>query len=167
MAVAEPVRSAVPLGFLAFLTAAAVAPTAGADGLAIVGATVFQGTGAPALADAVIVVVKEKIRSVGARSHVALPKGIPYLDGRGRFVVPGRLREPKVAAAMREKMRGGTAFDRALADVLRPQGPAPSDATIEPGHLADLAVLDKDPRVNLDNLGSVERAFVAGREITP
>lgn len=170
MAVAEaaPRPSPATLGFLAllsFLTLATVAPAAGAEGLAIVGATVFDGTGAPALADAVIVVLKEKIQAVGPRSHVPLPKGVPYVDGRGLFVVPGRLREPTLAAALREKVRSGTPFERALADVLRGGSSTPADATIEPGRPADLVLLDKDPREDLDHLGSVKRAFVAGREI--
>ena len=169
MAVAEAAQgpSSATLGFLAFLTLATAAPTTGAEGLAIVGATVFDGTGAPALADAVIVVAQEKIRSVGPRSHVPLPKGVPYVDGRDLFVVPGRLRQPTVAAALREKVQRGTPFERALADVLRAGSAAPADATIEPGHPADLALLDKDPRVNIDNLSPVKRAFVAGREVAP
>jgi imidazolonepropionase-like amidohydrolase len=132
-----------------------------------VGATVFDGTGSPALVDAVIVVEGPKLRSVGPRSHVPLPKGIPYVDGRDRFVVPGRLREPWVAAALREKVRAGTAFERALADVLRARPDALPQATIEPGRPADLLLLEKDPRSSLDNLGSIKRAFVNGREVAP
>jgi imidazolonepropionase-like amidohydrolase len=158
-------RSTATLGFLGWLTLAAVAPTAGADGLAIIGATVFDGSGAPALADAVVVVEKANIRSVGPRSLVSLPKGVPYLDGRGLFVVPGRVREPGVAEALREKVRGGTAFERALADVLHEGARATPAATLAPGRAADLLLLDKDPRANVDNLGSVKRAFVAGREV--
>jgi imidazolonepropionase-like amidohydrolase len=168
MAAAEAAlrRSIATLGFLV-PTLLAVAPTTGADGLAIVGATLFDGTGAPALADAVIVVEKDKIRSVGPRSQVALPKGVPYVDGRHLFVVPGRLRQSTVAAALGERVRDGAPFERALADVLRAGASTPSSATIEAGHSADLALLEKDPRVSLDNLSSVKRAFVAGREVAP
>jgi hypothetical protein len=154
-------------GLLVFLYLAAALPMAAAGGLAIVGATLIDGTGAPALTEAVIVVDGKKIRSVGPRSLVALPKGVPYVDGRGLFVVPGRLREPAVAAALRDKVRAGTPFERALAAVLRVSPFVPSDATIEPGHSADLALFEKDPRLNLDHLGVARRAFVAGREITP
>jgi cytosine/adenosine deaminase-related metal-dependent hydrolase len=169
MAAAEgaPGRSLATLSLLAGVWLVAVGPATAAEGLAIVGATVFDGTGAPAIAEAVIVVEGSKIRSVGPRSLVALPKGIPYVDGRGLFVVPGRLREPDKAAALREKVGGGTAFERALTDVLRATAAGPSNATIEPGHPADLVVLEKDPRVSLDNLGSVKRVFVAGRETAP
>jgi hypothetical protein len=152
---------------LVFLSLGAALPAVAAEGLAIVGATVIDGTGAPALTDAVVVVEGRKIRSVGPRSLVALPKGVPYVDGRGLFVLPGRLREPAVGAALREKVRAGTSFERALADVLPVSPSVPSDATIEAGHSADLALFEKDPRLNLDNLGAPKRAFVAGREVTP
>ena len=150
---------------LGSLLLAAAVPAVAAEGLAIVGATVIDGTGAPALADAVIVVEGKKIRSVGPRSLVALPKGVPYVDGRGLFVVPGRLREPAVAAGLREKVRTGIAFERALAEVLRVSPSVPSEATIAAGHSADLALFDKDPRVSLDSVA--KRVFVAGREVTP
>jgi predicted amidohydrolase YtcJ len=159
-------RSSGMLGVVVCLSLAAPPPTTAAEGLAIVGATVFDGTGSPARVDAVVVVEREKIRSVGPRSHTALPKGVPYVDGRGLFVVPGCLRDPKIAADLRHPIQGGKAFERALADVLRAETPAPC-ATIEPGRPADLALLDKDPRLNLDHLGSVKRAFVAGREVAP
>jgi hypothetical protein len=168
MAVAEPGRESLfILVLLGGLSLGAASRATAADGFAIVGATVIDGTGAPALADAVIVVLKEETRAVGRRAEVALPKGIPYLDGRGLFVLPGRLRQPKVRDALRAKVRGGTAFERALAEILGGQPSVPADATIEPGHRADLAVLEKDPRASLDNLDSIKRAFVAGRETAP
>ena len=163
---AAPTRSPATLGLLVLLSLALVRAATGAEGLAIVGATVFDGTGAPALVDGVIVVEKEKIRSVGPRARVPLPKGIPYLDGRGLFVVPGRIREPQVAAALREKLHGGTSFEPALALVLRPEAGAPAP-TLEPGRPADMVMLAKDPRVGIDNLDSVARAFVDGREVRP
>ena len=167
MAAAEAVLKRPALGFFLLLTLAAPPSTRAAEGLAIVGATVFDGTGAPALADAVVVVLKETISSVGPRSRVALPKGIPYVDGRGLFVVPGRVGRPSVAAALRERVRSGAAFERALADVLGTEAATPSDGTIKPGGPADLVVLDKDPRTSMDPLGAVKRTYVKGREVVP
>jgi imidazolonepropionase-like amidohydrolase len=74
---------------LALLVSLASASSAGAEGLAIVGATVIDGTGAPPLADAVIWIEGERIRAVGPRSQGELPAGAKVLDARGRFVVPG------------------------------------------------------------------------------
>jgi imidazolonepropionase-like amidohydrolase len=155
------------LGLAILLMLALASSTGAAEGLAIVGATVFEGTGAPALTDAVIVVLEEKVRAVGPRSRVALPKGIPYLDGRGLFVLPGLVGQPSVAAALRAKVRSGATFESALADALRAAAFTPSDGRIEPGGLADLVVLDKDPRANVDHLGSVKWVFVKGREVVP
>jgi imidazolonepropionase-like amidohydrolase len=61
----------------------------GADGIAVVGATVVEGTGAPPLRDAIVVVRGERIVDVGPRSRVALPKGLRIVDGRGRWLIPG------------------------------------------------------------------------------
>lgn len=165
MAAASFLRGFAATG--AFWWTAAGSFAGAAEGLAIVGATVFDGTGSPAQEDAVLVVQGEKVRSVGPRSHAVLPKGVPYVDGRGLFVVPGRLREAMVAAAVREKMKGGMAFAPALALVLRDGTVAPSAATIEPGHTADFALLDQDPRVSANHLRPIKRAFEAGREVEP
>src|SRR5438093_949874 len=59
-----------------------------ADGLAIVGATVVDGAAAP-IPDAVVLIDGDRIQAVGSRAHVALPKGITIVDGRGKWVAPG------------------------------------------------------------------------------
>ena len=58
-------------------------------GFAIVGATVIDGTGGPARPDAVVVVQGDRIKAVGSRAEVAIPKGLRVIDGRGRWVMPG------------------------------------------------------------------------------
>ena len=67
---------------------AAVPRPALADGLAIVGATVVDGTAAP-IPDAVVLIRGDRIQAVGARAQVAVPKGITIVDGRGKWVAPG------------------------------------------------------------------------------
>src|SRR5688572_25641421 len=64
-------------------------PALAADGFAIVGATVLDGTGGPPLEDAIVVVEGEHIKAVGPRATVPLPKGLRLVDGRGRWVMPG------------------------------------------------------------------------------
>jgi cytosine/adenosine deaminase-related metal-dependent hydrolase len=166
MAAASLTRRAqiLTLGALAAVTVAFARPALAVDGMAVVGATVFDGTASAPLADAVIVVAEGKVRSIGPRSMVALPKGVPYVDGRGLFVVPGQVRESKVAEAVSKKVAGGAPFARALEEALRDASPRPSEATIEPGRPADLVLLEKDPRTSVDNLRSIRRVFVAGRE---
>ena len=54
---------------------------------AVVGGTLLDGTGRPAVPDAVI--RDGKIEAVGPRNHVPVPAGIDTIDAHGRFVVPG------------------------------------------------------------------------------
>jgi imidazolonepropionase-like amidohydrolase len=69
-----------------------------ADGFAIVGATVVARPGEAPLADAIVIVDGTRIRSVGPRSAVALPKGLEVIDGRGLWVVTPTARPGTIAA---------------------------------------------------------------------
>jgi imidazolonepropionase-like amidohydrolase len=71
------------------LAAGAPAPAAAQDTHAIVGATLVDGTGAPPVADAVIVVEGGRIVCVGARTACAIPPGARRIAGGGRWVMPG------------------------------------------------------------------------------
>jgi len=57
--------------------------------LAIVGAAVFDGTGAAAVPDATVLVEGERIAAVGPRAQVAVPEGAAVIDGAGQTVLPG------------------------------------------------------------------------------
>jgi enamidase len=57
--------------------------------LALVGATVIDGTGAAALSDAVIIIESGRIRRVGPRSQVPIPDGAERKDLTGLTVLPG------------------------------------------------------------------------------
>lgn len=59
------------------------------DGVALVGATLIDGTGGPALLDAAIVVREGRIESVGPRAGFELPKKTLELDVGGRWIIPG------------------------------------------------------------------------------
>jgi imidazolonepropionase-like amidohydrolase len=59
------------------------------DTIAIVGATVIDGTGGAPTSDGVIVIAGSKISAVGPRARVTIPPGAREIDGRGKFVVPG------------------------------------------------------------------------------
>jgi len=84
---ARPLRALVLLALVAGVPAAA--PRAAlAEGLAIVGGTVVDGTAGP-IHDAVVLISGDRIQAVGTRAQVALPKGITILDGRGKWVAPG------------------------------------------------------------------------------
>lgn len=59
------------------------------DGLALLGATLIDGTGGPPLSDAAVVVRGGRIESVGSRAGFELPKRTSQLDVSGRWIIPG------------------------------------------------------------------------------
>jgi imidazolonepropionase-like amidohydrolase len=56
---------------------------------AIVGATLVDGTGAPPVRDAVVILRDGRIDSAGPRARVPVPAGIDTLDAHGCWVLPG------------------------------------------------------------------------------
>jgi imidazolonepropionase-like amidohydrolase len=59
------------------------------DGLALVGATLIDGSGGPALPDAAIVVRRGRVESVGTRAGFQLPARTVEVDLSGRWIIPG------------------------------------------------------------------------------
>jgi imidazolonepropionase-like amidohydrolase len=59
------------------------------DGVALVGATLIDGTGGPPLANAAIVIRRGKVESVGSYAAFQLPKRTSEVDLSGRWVIPG------------------------------------------------------------------------------
>ncbi len=62
---------------------------AGAQTVALVGATVFDATGTAPMADAVVVLDGDRVAAVGPRDQVTIPDDAEVIDLTGRFVVPG------------------------------------------------------------------------------
>jgi imidazolonepropionase-like amidohydrolase len=56
---------------------------------AMVGATIVDGTGGPAIPDGVIVVREGRIAAVGPRASVAIPAGTPAVPVDGQTIIPG------------------------------------------------------------------------------
>jgi len=63
-----------------------VAPT---GPLAIVGATLIDGTGKPAVVDSTVIVDRGRIIAAGPRASVAVPAGATVFDARGKTLMPG------------------------------------------------------------------------------
>jgi hypothetical protein len=63
--------------------------TAPARPLVIQGGTLIDATGRPPLQDVVIVIEGERIKAVGKRSDVAIPKGSRIIDVKGKTILPG------------------------------------------------------------------------------
>jgi imidazolonepropionase-like amidohydrolase len=59
------------------------------DGVALVGATLIDGSGGPALPDAVVVVRRGRIESVGTAAGFRLPARTTAVELRGRWIIPG------------------------------------------------------------------------------
>lgn len=60
-----------------------------AEGLALVGGTLIDGTGSPPLTHSVLVIQDGTIRAVGRSGEVRIPAHIRQLDTTGRVVLPG------------------------------------------------------------------------------
>ena len=59
------------------------------DSLAIVGATLIDGSGAEPLADAALLIEAGHIRYAGSLAGFEAPAGVKTIDARGKFLVPG------------------------------------------------------------------------------
>jgi imidazolonepropionase-like amidohydrolase len=57
--------------------------------IAIAGARLIDGTGAPPIDDAVVVVEGDRIRNAGPRARVQVPRGATVVDATGKFLLPG------------------------------------------------------------------------------
>ena len=60
-----------------------------AQSIALTGGTIIDGTGAPALANGIVVVTGGRIVCVGSREQCNVPAGAQVVDVTGRFVTPG------------------------------------------------------------------------------
>ncbi len=56
---------------------------------AIVGARLIDGTGAPPIEGACVVIRKGTIAAVGPRQAVPVPRGLPVVEASGRTIIPG------------------------------------------------------------------------------
>ncbi len=88
----------VPLRLLAIAFAVAATLAActpdqpaidGAGTITIAGATLIDGTGAPPIEDAVVIVRGDRIERAGAAADVAVPEGGEVIDATGKFLIPG------------------------------------------------------------------------------
>jgi imidazolonepropionase-like amidohydrolase len=56
---------------------------------AIIGGTVIDGAARAPIKDAVIIIEGARIKEVGARNKMKIPKGAYIIDAQGKFVIPG------------------------------------------------------------------------------
>ncbi len=60
-----------------------------ADGIAITNVTVIDGSGAPPIKDATVLVEAGRIAAVGPADTLSIPSAMQRIDGEGRVLVPG------------------------------------------------------------------------------
>lgn len=93
MSISPSGRTAIPAGLaLLFALLPSFAPSvvvAQDRPLAILGATVIDGTERPPILDGVVLLRRGRIVAVGSRSDVQVSRGAEVVDGRGRWVLPG------------------------------------------------------------------------------
>lgn len=66
-----------------------VSPKPASRTLAIVGATVIDVNGKSNIADALVIIEGDKIKSVGPRAKLKVPSGAQVIDARGKYLIPG------------------------------------------------------------------------------
>jgi len=59
--------------------------------IAIVGATIIDGTGRPPIRDGVILIDGPAIAAVGPQDRIVVPAGATVIDASGRFIIPGMM----------------------------------------------------------------------------
>jgi len=64
-------------------------PGSHASTLAVVGGTLIDGTGAPAVPDSAVVIHNGRIVAAGPRSKVKIPKHAQIIDAHGKTILPG------------------------------------------------------------------------------
>lgn len=85
-----PRMKLVGAAFIATTLLGAAPQARAAEGPVVIrGATLIDGTGAPAMRDAVVVVDGGRIAAAGRRGEVAVPAGAREIDATGKFVIPG------------------------------------------------------------------------------
>jgi imidazolonepropionase-like amidohydrolase len=76
------------LFLLGVLTAGATSAAA-QSATAILGATLIDGNGGPALVNSAVVIQGQRIVAVGPRGSVRVPEGARVIDATGKFITPG------------------------------------------------------------------------------
>lgn len=87
--VSERVFVKTPSGWKVAVTTAFSTPDAAPPPIALTGATLVDGTGAPPVPDAVVVMRDGRIACAGPRAACAVPPDAHAIDARGKWIMPG------------------------------------------------------------------------------
>ena len=93
--------------------------------IAIVGATLWDGTGRAPVTNAVTVVRGDRILCAGAASECAVPHGARVIEARGQYLIPGLIdSHVHLLFLMGGSAGGGIAALRSLSTPATPRDPA-------------------------------------------
>jgi imidazolonepropionase-like amidohydrolase len=84
-----PRPTASPISLALALSGLALSGSAAAQTTALVGASVIDGTGAPAIPQGVVLVEGDRLTCVGSETDCPIPPGATRVDVSGRYITPG------------------------------------------------------------------------------
>ena len=138
-----------------------------ATSVAIVGATLWDGTGRAPVPNAVTVVRNDRIACAGAAGECTIPKGSRVIDAHGQYLIPGLI-DSHVHLLF---LTGGSAGERLgldLRDLLAQGITTVRDMGTDPAALlARVRSLQAAPRVHAMQLVAGRRFFFNGFHGTP
>jgi imidazolonepropionase-like amidohydrolase len=134
---------------------------------AIVGATLWDGTGRAPVPNAVTLVQGERILCAGAAGECPVPKSARVIDGTGRFLIPGLI-DSHVHLLILIRGSAGEELGRDLRDLLAQGITTVRDMGTDPAALlARVGALQAAPRVHAMQLVAGRRFFFNGFSGTP
>ncbi len=133
-----------------------------APSTAIVGATLWDGTGRAPVANAVTVVRNDRVLCAGSSGECAVPQGARVIDGRGRYLIPGLI-DSHVHLLFLMRGSAGEQLGLDLRDLLAQGVTTVRDMGTDPaGLLSRVRALQVTPRVHAMQLVAGRRFFFNG-----
>ena len=137
-------------------------PVPVAASTAIVGATLWDGTGRAPVTNAVTIVRNDRILCAGASGECAVPHGSRVIDGHGRYLIPGLI-DSHVHLLFLTRGSAGEQLGLDLRDLLAQGVTTVRDMGTDPaGLLSRVQALQAAPRVHAMQLVAGRRFFFNG-----
>jgi imidazolonepropionase-like amidohydrolase len=134
--------------------------------IAIVGATLWDGTGGPPVPDAVTLVRRGRILCAGSAQECAIPKGARIIDARGQYLIPGLI-DSHVHLLFLTRGSAGAELGLDLRNLLAQGITTVRDMGTDPAALlARVRSLQAAPRVHAMQLVAGRRFFFNGFHAT-
>lgn len=138
------------------------APAPLPSAIAIVGATLWDGTGRAPVPNAVTVVRRDRILCAGSAGECTIPKGSRIVDARGRYLIPGLI-DSHVHLLFLTRGSAGEELGRDLRDLLAQGITTVRDMGTDPAALLfRVRALQATPRVHAMQLVAGRRFFFNG-----